>query len=248
MRNQQLFEAPFVSEIGRDDCSKYVSTQWNSRYHWRYCQGTPCIDSNGRQSTCIRSGAGRCMCKRSRGEAPPPLNPNFEAVFPIQTAHYVASIQENSGNSEALLEFEDLTREQMARFLQDKWNQNPILRRLANSQRLRGQELHRELLNILRDFERTTRITVQVVPEGTVQRLRNDPRNFSSLRSRPGFLQIEQQVLQNAPQLLKEVRHELAYHYAGGPGRVPTLRNSPFNALNLIEFMIQGNGLLPWLR
>jgi hypothetical protein len=139
----------------------------------------------------------------------------------------------------------DMTREQMARFLQDKWNRNPILRRLANAQRLRGQTLHRELLNILRDFERTTGITMQAVPEGTVQRLRNQPGNFSSLRSRPGFLQIEQQVFQNTDQLLKEVRHELAYHYAGGPGKVPTLKNTPFNALQLLEFMIQGNGKLP---
>ncbi len=46
MQNQQLFEAPFVSEVGTNYCSK-----------------------------CIRSGAGKCMCKRCQGEVPPPLNP-----------------------------------------------------------------------------------------------------------------------------------------------------------------------------
>ena len=107
MRNQQLFEAPFVSENGKDDCSKYVSNQWNSRYHWRYCQGTPCIDSNGRQSTCIRPGAGKCLCKRCQGEAPPPLNPRsgsnptykvrslFEAPFPSQATGSSTSTQKN---------------------------------------------------------------------------------------------------------------------------------------------------------
>lgn len=81
MRNQQLFEAPFGSEVGTDTCSKYVSSQSNSPDHWRFCQGKPCIDSNGRRSICSRSGAGKCMCKRSQGEAPPPLNPNYESQW-----------------------------------------------------------------------------------------------------------------------------------------------------------------------
>lgn len=92
MQNQPLFEAPFASEVG-NDCSKYVSSQWNSRYHWRFCQGIPCLDSNGRQSICIRPGTGKCMCKRCQGEAPPPLNPktyatlNHEAQWLFELPH-----------------------------------------------------------------------------------------------------------------------------------------------------------------
>jgi hypothetical protein len=55
------------------DCSAYISTKSNSPYHWRYCQGSPCIDERGRRSICIRPGAGKCICKRSNGEEPPPL-------------------------------------------------------------------------------------------------------------------------------------------------------------------------------
>jgi hypothetical protein len=145
---------------------------------------------------------------------------------------------------EGLFEFEDLTREQMVNYLRQKWNTNPILRKLSKAQALKGQQLHRLLINLLSEFERKTKIPVQVVADGTVQRLRGRG-NFASLRSRPGFLQIEQQVFQNTQKLLEEVRHELAFHYAGGAGKVPQLTNTPFNALILLEMMIQGKGQLP---
>jgi hypothetical protein len=70
---------------------------------------------------------------------------------------------------EALFEFEDMTREQMASFLRNKWNDNPILRRLAQAQQLTGQMLHRVLINILNQFQGQTGITVQTVPIGAVQ-------------------------------------------------------------------------------
>jgi hypothetical protein len=145
---------------------------------------------------------------------------------------------------EVLFEFEDLTREQMASFLRKRWNENPILKRLSKAQVLTGQRLHRSLINLLNEFQHQTGITVQVVPERTVQQLRGRG-NFASLRSRPGFLQVEQQVFQNTARLLKEVRHELAFHYASGPGKTPQLKNTPFNALELLEMMIQGDGRLP---
>lgn len=150
-----------------------------------------------------------------------------------------------SGNEpEGLFELEDLTREQMAAFLRAKWRQNPLLRQIARIQQLRGDEQHRALINLLTEFEKRTGVTVQIVPTGAVQRLRGQG-NEASLRSRPGFLQIEQQVFQNTLKLLAEVRHELAFHYAGGPGKTPRLKNTIFNALNLLEMMIQGNGRLP---
>jgi hypothetical protein len=138
----------------------------------------------------------------------------------------------------------DLTRAQMASFLHGIWNRNPILQRLARAQTITGQARHRELIHILEEFQRRTGITIQVVPQGTVQAARGAG-NLASLRSRPGFLQIEQQVFRNTDTLMDEVRHELSYHYAGGPGGVPRLRNTPFNALNLLEMMIQEHGRLP---
>jgi hypothetical protein len=145
---------------------------------------------------------------------------------------------------EVLFEFEDMNREQMASFLRKKWNENPILRRLSQAQQLTGQMLHRALINILNQFQEQTGITVQVVPIGTVQRLRGRG-NFASLRSRPGFLQIEQPVFQNTQTLLNELRHELTFYYTGGLRGVPRLTNTPFNALELLEMMIQRNGRLP---
>jgi hypothetical protein len=138
----------------------------------------------------------------------------------------------------------DMTRAQMASFLHGIWNRNPILQRLARAQTITGQARHRELIHILEEFQRQTGITIQVVPQGTVQAARGAG-NLASLRSRPGFLQIEEQVFQNTDTLMNEVRHELSYHYAGGPGGVPRLRDSLFNALNLLEWMIRGHGRLP---
>jgi hypothetical protein len=138
----------------------------------------------------------------------------------------------------------DMTRAQMASFLHGIWNRNPILQRLARAQTITGQARHRELIHILEEFQRRTGITIQVMPEGTVQPARGAG-NLASLRSQPGFLQIEQQVFRNTDTLMNEVRHELSYHYAGGPGGVPRLRDTPFNALNLLEMMIQEHGRLP---
>jgi hypothetical protein len=146
--------------------------------------------------------------------------------------------------SEPLYETQDMTREQMANFLQKKWKENPILKRLSQIQGLQGQALHRGLIKILEQFEASTRTVVQVVPDSTVQKLRGKG-NLASLRSRPGFLQIEQQVFKNTQTLLNEVRHELAFYYSGGINGVPRLTNTPFNALNLLEMMIQGGGRLP---
>jgi hypothetical protein len=138
----------------------------------------------------------------------------------------------------------DMTRAQMASFLQGLWNRNPILHRLARAQTMTGQTQHRELIKVLEDFQEQTGIPVQVMRDGTVQAARGAG-NLASLRSRPGVLQIEEQVFQTTDTLMNEVRHELSYHYAGGPGNVPRLRDSPFNAMNLLEWMIQGHGRLP---
>ncbi len=51
--------------------------------------------------------------------------------------------------------------------------------------------------------------------------------------------------LSNPATLMGEIRHELAYHFAGGPGGVPRLGETPFSALELLETIIQGRGKLP---
>jgi len=136
------------------------------------------------------------------------------------------------------------TREQMAEFLQRRWDSEPLLPRIARAQGMSGPAQHSELVAILAEFQTRTGISVQVVPEGTVQRARGEG-NLASLRSAPGNLQIEQQVFQDTKTLMAEVRHELAFYYAGGAGGTPRLGESMFNGLILLEMMIEGGGRLP---
>jgi hypothetical protein len=102
MQSQHLFETPFVLGVGIDDCSKYVSSKWKSSYHWQRCHGTLCKDFQGRRGRCIRPGAGKCICRSSEGDEPPPFNPNyyeaqwlFETPFVSEVAHFSASTPES---------------------------------------------------------------------------------------------------------------------------------------------------------
>jgi hypothetical protein len=139
-----------------------------------------------------------------------------------------------------------LSREQMERYLLTIWQRQPLLHILhrihlnARGGRLAGQNLHREVIFVLERFELETQIPVQLVPTGLVQRARGGG-NLSSLRSRPGFLQIERQVFQDTDQLLTEVTHELAFHYARRGGEVPYIGEGDISALMLLENMISGS-------
>lgn len=125
---------------------------------------------------------------------------------------------------------------QMLQFVMNLWRNTPVLQRLRAARSLSGQAQHRELLAILDDFQRTTRVTVQRVPEGAVQATRGSG-NFASLRSRPGFLQIEEQVFRNTDTLLREVTHELPYHFTGVNSQ-PMLGSSGIKAHEILEWVI----------
>ncbi|TVR83628.1 MAG: DUF4157 domain-containing protein [Rhodospirillales bacterium] len=137
-----------------------------------------------------------------------------------------------------------LAREEMIVFLRELWRDNPILARVANAQRQTGRAQHRELIAILEQFERQTGVGVQFVEQGTVQASRGVG-NLASLRSSPGVLQIERQVLSDTPTLMTEVRHEMAFYYSSLSGRTPVLGHGPLNALQLLEMMIESGGRLP---
>jgi hypothetical protein len=137
-------------------------------------------------------------------------------------------------------------RARMRRFLNEVWQQNPlleILRRInvaAAHGEMSREALHRQLVDVLDYFERDSRIAVQVVAEGLVQAARGAG-NLASLRSRPGYLQIERQVFQDTDVLLAEVNHEIAYHYARRDGDVPNLGEGPIDAIVLLEGFISGS-------
>jgi hypothetical protein len=136
-----------------------------------------------------------------------------------------------------------LSREEMQTYLTRVWVENPVLARVSGTRHLSGEPLQRELIAVLDTFQRETGVGVQFVDEGVVQASRGSG-NFASLRSSPGVLQIERQVLRNSALLRQEVQHEMAYYYAGGPEGVPRLAET-FNALELLELMIQNGGTWP---
>jgi len=143
-----------------------------------------------------------------------------------------------------------MTGAEMGPFLLDLWQREPILQRLNQAQHAAGAARHQELIHILADFERETGVTVQRVGRGEVEAARG-PGNFASLRSRPGYLQIEEQVFQDTDQLMLEMRHELSFHYTGGPNVVPTLGESGMHAYNILEHAIATDGeatLLDWAQ
>jgi hypothetical protein len=176
------------------------------------------------------------------GSAAPGAKPSPVATGaePRSTAPALTPAGGGGGRSTRAL----FTRDEMAQFLQKVWDSEPLVRRVAHARSLRGPAQHSELVSVLNEFQARTGITIQVVPEFTVQKARGAG-NLASLRSRPGFLQIEEQVFQNTATLMNEVEHELAFHFAGGAGGTPILRDSMFNGLNLLEMMMQSGGKLP---
>jgi hypothetical protein len=135
-----------------------------------------------------------------------------------------------------------LTRDQMKTLLNEIWEENPLLSRLSQARELEGEALQRELVDILQTFESETGVDVQFVDEGVVQAATREG-NFASMRSDPGVLQIERQVLNEPTWFFEEVQHEVTYHYAGGPGGVPAMET--WNAHDLLELMIQSRGRFP---
>ena len=136
-----------------------------------------------------------------------------------------------------------LTREEMRAYLLRVWADTPLLARLSRARSLGGDALQREMVAILETFERETHVSVQFVDSGVVQAVRGEG-NVASLRSRPGVLQIERQVLHDSARLRTEVQHELAYYFAGGPEGTPALPET-YNALTLLELMIENGGHWP---
>lgn len=116
-----------------------------------------------------------------------------------------------------------ITQEQTVRALaQGIYDRTPFLRRLVELRNLEGQELDLALQQLIVDFEQLSGVRVEFVDPGAVQAATGTPNNFASLGSRPGWLQIERQLLNDSDLLRRELIHEInayvIYQWFGGYG------------------------------
>jgi hypothetical protein len=183
----------------------------------------------------------------------------FEAPFPSQLTYYADPCvdRESYNYPEALFAFKDkeveekeLPIEQMRNYLQDIWNKKPIVKRMAKLYRdLRENQdralrtLDEDVKKILYVFERLEGIQVEIVDDETIQRQFNGLPNFASLQTRPGFLQIERNVLRDPIGFLKEASHEINAHLTNWPKSMFFIRinnrKRPANRL-LDEWVMKG--------
>lgn len=126
-----------------------------------------------------------------------------------------------------------LNAQQMLELVQLIWREFPLVRRVYAARNLAGPQQIAELEAILAEFSRVTGVVVRRVPTGTVQAARGTG-NLASLRVEDGVLMIEEQVFRNAPTLLREVRHELAFFYGTVGGRAG-LGESGMQTMNFVE-------------
>src|SRR5262249_48548649 len=91
-------------------------------------------------------------------------------------------------------------------------------------------------------------------PEGTISKVRpvgpNGELDVASPRTRPGYLQIEEQVFKD-PKLLKDtLAHDMTYLYVrsgqGNIARLATMKS--YSALDLLEEMVKNGGQMTKLH
>jgi len=146
---------------------------------------------------------------------------------------------------ESLASQGDLDLLEMQVFVDTLYAEYPILGELTQAQALAGAAQRTEMLQILDRFTAQTGVPVDVVEDGVVQAATNQAGNFASLRSRPGFLQIEQSAYNSETELGLQVRHELSFYYARSGGSTPVL-NDTHNALDVLEYTIINGGVFPF--
>jgi hypothetical protein len=137
-----------------------------------------------------------------------------------------------------------LSRAEMHTFIETMFRENPVLNQLVRARSMSGTAQRKEMLNVLDRFFREARVPHEVVEDGVVQAARGAG-NFASLNAKPGTLLIERSAYESTEQLSRELTHELAHYYSGIRGRIPILRDSSFNAQDILELAIQNGGRWP---
>jgi hypothetical protein len=114
--------------------------------------------------------------------------------------------------------------------------------RHRRSLRLPGPQLRAQLNGIMQDFALETGVPIEVVPDGTVQAVRGEG-DFGSMRSRPGYYEIEQSVYNDDVRLRNELTHQIPAYLGSRNWLSPVTGNR--NAAEWLEYFVQRGGPPP---
>ena len=138
------------------------------------------------------------------------------------------------------------------------WEGATYLRRIVDIVDLRGERLVAEVRQLLSEWSGASGVGLDITRTGAVddavRAAGGAAGDFASLQTRPGFLQIEEQLFTNAARsaegarvLLREVSHELSLYYSwrhmGGLGRAVPAYSIPgvnHSLINVLEQMVPG--------
>jgi hypothetical protein len=88
----------------------------------------------------------------------------------------------------------------------------------------------------MQDFALETGVPIEVVPDGTVQAVRGEG-DFGSMRSRPGYYEIEQSVYNDDVRLRNELTHQIPAYLGSRNWLSPVTGNR--NAAEWLEYFVQ---------
>jgi hypothetical protein len=141
-----------------------------------------------------------------------------------------------------LVERHNLNIAEMGQFIEAVMREHPVLVQLANARQMTSVAAQRRaLLDVLDRMRVEEGLPHEVVADGVVQAARNDPENFASIRSRPGWLQIERSAYWSVEILAREITHEIGYFFLRRFGSVPVLQDT-HNGVRVLDFTIQNGG------
>ena len=103
-----------------------------------------------------------------------------------------------------------------------------------------GPGLRAQLDGIMQRFAQEVGVSISVVPDGAVRAVRG-PRDFGSMRSRPGHYEIEQSVYNDDVRLRKELTHQITA-YLGSRGTYESPISGPRNAAEWLESCVEQGG------
>ena len=121
------------------------------------------------------------------------------------------------------------------------FDEHPVLNDLTAVQGApAGPGLRAQLDGIMQRFAQEVGVSITVVPDGAVRAVRG-PRDFGSMRSRPGHYEIEQSVYNDDVRLRKELTHQITA-YLGSRGTYESPISGPRNAAEWLESCVEQGG------